>query len=64
VFFRMLDLRLGARPARPLIITTNLTAAQIAAGQAGVRADPLLRRLLDLCEVVKFKTPDHSPATT
>lgn len=51
-FFRLLDIRLGA--GLPLIITTNLTADAIAGTSKGIRADPLIRRLLDLCEVVKF----------
>lgn len=38
----------------PLIITTNLTAKEMAQGQNEVRGDPLLRRLLELCEPVKF----------
>lgn len=51
-FFRLLDIRLGA--GLPLIVTTNLTADTIAGRTAGIRSDPLIRRLLDLCEVVKF----------
>lgn len=54
-FFRFLDLRLAS--SLPLIATTNLGADEIASrfspGNA-VRGDPLVRRLLDLCEVVKF----------
>ncbi len=54
-FFRFLDLRLAN--SLPLIATTNLGADEIASrfspGNA-VRGDPLVRRLLDLCEVVKF----------
>ncbi len=38
----------------PLLITTNLTAREIADGQSDVRGDPLLRRLLELCDPVKF----------
>lgn len=53
-FFRFIDLRLERR--LPIIITTNLQAKDIAGMQAdSIRADPLLRRLLELCEVVKFK---------
>ena len=53
-FFRFLDIRLSH--ALPLIVTTNLTASTIAgtAERAEIRADPLIRRLLDLCDVVKF----------
>lgn len=56
-FFELLDLRMGHR--RPTIITTNLTARQIAE-QHDARSDPLLRRLLDACEVIKFTLPDHA----
>lgn len=52
-FFRFLDLRLGA--GLPLIVTTNLNAVEMAGGEKNaVKNDPLIRRLRDLCEVVKF----------
>lgn len=51
-FFRFLDIRVGEK--LPLFITTNLTAQDIAGSQSNVRANPLLRRLLDLCDVIKF----------
>lgn len=51
-FFRFLDYRLERR--LPLIITTNLTAKDIAQKNSDVRGDPLLRRLLEVCTVVKF----------
>ena len=53
--FRLLDLRIGN--GKSLIISTNLKAEQLAVGgtdRTNTRQDPLLRRLLDLCEVVKF----------
>ena len=54
--FDLLDQRLGE--GRPMIVTTNLTAQQIADSDAkGVRANPLLRRVLDTCAVVRFETP-------
>lgn len=52
--FHFLDLRRDNR--LPLIATTNLTADEIA-GSGRIRSDPLLTRLLDLCEVVAFETP-------
>jgi DNA replication protein DnaC len=57
-FFRLLDIRLGEE--LPIIITTNLTADAIACqgdtqSRKGLRADPLIRRLLDLCDIVKFE---------
>jgi DNA replication protein DnaC len=53
-FFDLLDQRLGNR--LPIIITTNLTARQIAdSDHENVRSDPLLRRLLDACHVVPFE---------
>lgn len=55
-FFRFLDLRIGAK--LPLIVSTNLTANQIAgehSAQKGIRHEPLIRRLLELGEVVKFE---------
>jgi DNA replication protein DnaC len=51
-FFRFLDLRVGA--GLPLFVTTNLSSKQMAEQETDVRGDPLVRRLLDLCEVVKF----------
>lgn len=54
-FFRFLDIRVGER--LPLYITTNLRAEEMVPeerGRAALRADPLLRRLLDLCDPVKF----------
>jgi DNA replication protein DnaC len=51
-FFQFLDMRLGN--ALPLFITTNLDAKEIAGTSSSVRANPLVRRLLELCEPVKF----------
>ena len=53
-FFRFLDVRLSH--GLPLVVTTNLSAAGIAgtSTRSEIRADPLMRRLMDLCEVVKF----------
>lgn len=52
--FRFLDLRVGAR--LPLFVTTNLTASEMAGRAGSVRGDPLVRRLLDLCEPVNFES--------
>lgn len=58
-FFRFLDLRVGRR--LPVIISTNLRAVAFAA-TAG-KGDPLMRRLLEVCEPVKFYQPgEGSPA--
>lgn len=51
-FFRLLDLRIGNR--LPLLMTTNMTAKQMAAGARDITGDPLIRRLLELAEPVKF----------
>lgn len=51
-FFRFLDLRLERK--LPLFITTNLTAKDMAHRQNDIRSDPFLRRVLDICDVVKF----------
>lgn len=51
-FFTFLDARLGN--GLPLFITTNLSAQQIAGNSKDTRANPLVRRLLELCDVVKF----------
>jgi len=51
-WFRFLDLRLERR--LPTIITTNLTAKDIAQKNADIRSDPLLRRLLETSTVIKF----------
>jgi DNA replication protein DnaC len=53
-FFRFLDIRISS--GLPLIVTTNLKSEEIAtrADSTGIRADPLVRRLLDAAEVVRF----------
>jgi DNA replication protein DnaC len=51
-FFRLLDLRVSA--GLPLLVTTNLRAEQLAADPSDLKGDPLVRRLLDLAEPVKF----------
>jgi DNA replication protein DnaC len=51
-FFRFVDYRIER--GLPLIITTNLTAKDIARKEGDVRGDPLLRRLLEMSDVVKF----------
>ena len=53
LFLRFLDVRVGA--GLPLFITTNLTAQEMAGRAGSVRGDPLVRRLLDICEPVKFE---------
>ena len=54
-FFRFLDIRIAS--GLPLIVTTNLQAKEIAtrADSSGIRADPLVRRLLECATVVKFE---------
>lgn len=54
-FFRFLDIR--REHGLPLIVSTNLSAQQITGrhDRRNLRADPLLQRLLDLCEVIKFE---------
>ncbi len=51
-FFRFLDIRLGQ--GLPLFVSTNLSADQIAGTSTNIRGNPLIRRLLDLCNVIKF----------
>lgn len=51
-FFRFLDIRIGA--GLPLIVSTNLTSREMARSHE-VRGDPLVRRLTELCEIVKFR---------
>ena len=51
-FFRFLDLRIER--ALPLVITTNLTAKDMARKQNDIRSDPFLRRVLDVCDVVRY----------
>ena len=53
--FALLDERLNE--GRPMLITTNLSADQIAGtkDRDGIRGEPLVRRLIELCEVVKFQ---------
>lgn len=51
-FFQFCDMRLGR--GLPLFITTNQTAKELAGDAGSLRGDPLVRRLLELCDVVKF----------
>lgn len=51
-FFTFLDARLGN--GLPLFVTTNLSSKQMVEKSSDVRGDPLVRRLLELCDVVKF----------
>lgn len=51
-FFRFLDYRLERQ--LPVIITTNLSGKEIASRETEVRGDPLIRRLLEICTVLKF----------
>jgi DNA replication protein DnaC len=51
-WFDFCDQRIEA--GLPLLVTTNLNAREMAQSQNEVRGDPLLRRLLELCEPVKF----------
>lgn len=56
-FFRFLDLRVAK--GHRLFITTNMSARQMAERSdrnRSVRGDPLIRRLLDLCEPIQFLT--------
>lgn len=58
-FFRLLDLRAGA--GLPCLITTNHTAETLSASTAQkISADPLIRRLLAVCDPVRFN-PIPSP---
>ncbi|MBI2498374.1 MAG: hypothetical protein HYV75_10840 [Opitutae bacterium] len=60
-FFRFLDLRIAT--GLPLLCSTNLTADEIAGKMsrgAGIRQEPLIRRLLELTEVVKFQPTSES----
>lgn len=56
-FFQIIDKRLGYR--RPTIITTNLSAREMASHHH-LRGDPLVRRLVDSCELVRFTLPKES----
>lgn len=51
-FFRFLDLRVGR--GLPLIVSTNLGASGF--GVSTGKGDPLLRRLLEICEPIRFTT--------
>jgi DNA replication protein DnaC len=52
-FMRFLDIRVSER--LPLYVTTNLDAQGIAErGASSVRGDPMVRRLIDICEPIKF----------
>lgn len=53
-FFRFLDLRIAAK--LPLIVSTNLSAQEIAGAHTkNIRSEPMIRRLLELGSVVKFE---------
>lgn len=58
-FFRFLDIRAGLH--LPLFVTTNMTADDIA-GRGNLRGDPLIRRLLMVCDPVPFETDDERRA--
>jgi len=52
-FLRFLDIRVSER--LPLYVTTNLEARGIAErGTSDVRGDPMVRRLVEICEPIKF----------
>ena len=51
-FFRLLDLRIGNR--LPVLMTTNLTAQQMADDERALSASPLMRRLTELADGVRF----------
>ncbi|MCF7864352.1 MAG: ATP-binding protein [Kiritimatiellales bacterium] len=51
-FLRLIDKRMGDK--KPMLITSNLDAEQIVIRQGAFRADPLIRRLTESCEIVKF----------
>lgn len=52
-FLRFLDIRVSER--LPLYVTTNLDAQGIAErGASSVRGDPMVRRLIEICEPIKF----------
>ncbi len=51
-FFALLDTRRAH--SLPLFATTNLPSTQMAQDRASVNGDPLITRLLDVCEPVKF----------
>ena len=52
-FMRFLDIRVSER--LPLYVTTNLDAQGIAErGASSVRGDPMVRRLMEICEPIKF----------
>lgn len=61
-FFQFLDIRVGE--GLPLFMTTNLTSQQMKDNAGPVRGDPLVRRLLDLCEPVVFLTQSERDAKT
>lgn len=52
-FFRFLDIRIER--GLPMLITSNLGAKEMADRVEGVRSDPLVRRVVELCEPVKFQ---------
>jgi len=49
---QLCDMRVGL--GLPLFVTTNISARDMTEPTQQIRADPLIRRLLDLCDVVKF----------
>jgi len=52
-WFRFLDLRIQKK--LPLIITTNLSSDRMVSDNGNIRGDPLVRRLMELCEIIKFQ---------
>jgi len=52
-FFHFLDFRVAHQ--LPLFVTTNLSAREIMSHSGSARGDPLVRRLLDVCEPIQFR---------
>ena len=59
---QLLDLRLGL--GLPLFVTTNLDSLQLLEYCGEIRGDPLLRRLLELCDVIRFDRPEGIQRTS
>jgi len=56
-FFRFLDLRIER--GLPVVMTTNLKARDIAERSDAIRGDPLIRRMLEIMDVVNFWPQDR-----
>jgi len=58
--FGMIEYRTSR--GKPLIITSNAGSSELTRMLAGDIAEPLIRRLVEFCHVIRFAEPENTPA--